>query len=84
MSCHRCGQAIQPLAGPQYFTNNGEVLCFECWKPELLSFLESNREAIEEEVMKRLLQRMVPVVSEIPDGVTVFYYPLEEVTDESS
>ena len=83
MSCHRCGNATQPMAGPQYFTNNGEVLCFECWKPEILSFWEANREAIEEETIKILLQRMVPTDFEIPDGVTVFHYPFEEVTDDS-
>ena len=85
MSCHRCGGAAEPIAGPQYFAENGEVLCFECWMPELLSFLETNREAIEEQVMEILLQRMLPAVNtEIPDGATAFYYLLEEVTDESS
>ena len=79
MSCHHCGNATQPMAGPQYFTNNGEVLCFECWKPELLSFLEANREAIDAQVIEHLLQQMLPVVNtEIPDGATVFYYPLED------
>ena len=68
MSCDRCGNATRPLAGPQYFTNNGEVICFECWKPEFLSWLEANREAIEAEVMKLLLPRLVPVVSEIPES----------------
>ena len=81
MSCHHCGNATQPMAGPQYFTNNGEVLCFECWKPEFLAWLEANREAIEAEVMKLLLPRLVPVSSEIPDGVTVFYYPVIPSSD---
>ena len=58
------------------------------WKPEVLSWLEANREAIEAEVIKILLQRMMPVSSEIPEGAntggrTVFYYPFKEVTDDS-
>ena len=74
MSCDRCGNATRPLA-----ENNGEMLCDGCWKPELLSFLEANREAIEAQVIEILLQRMLPVVNtEIPDGATVFYYPLED------
>ena len=77
MSCHHCGNAPQPMAGPQYFTNDGEVLCFECWKPEVLSFLEANREAIEEEVIKILLQQML-LAANIPDGARVSYYPLED------
>ena len=76
MSCDRCGNATRPLA-----ESDGEVLCFECWKPEILSWLEANREAIEAEVMKRVLKRMVPVSSEIPDGVTVFYYPVIPSSD---
>ena len=58
MRCHRCGNAAEPMAGPQYCAENGEVLCFECWKPELLSFLEANREAIETKVIEILLHRL--------------------------
>ena len=79
MSCDRCGNATQPMA----VMDDAEMLCSECWKPELLAWLEANREAIEEETMNILVQRMVQVSSEIPDGVTVFYYPLDEVADDS-
>ena len=76
MSCDRCGNTTHPLA-----EHNGEILCSECWKPEVRAWLEANRQAIEEETMKILLQRMVPVSSEIPDGVTIFYYPVLPSSD---
>ena len=76
MSCDRCGNATRPLA-----ENNGEMLCDGCWKPEILSFLEANREVIEEETIKILLRRLVPVSSEIPEGATVFYYPVIPSSD---
>ena len=79
MSCDRCGNATRPLA-----ENNGEMLCDGCWKSEVLSWLEANREAIEAEVIGIMLRRLVPVISEIPaDGATIFYYPFKEVTDDS-
>ena len=78
MSCDRCGNATRPLA-----ENNGEMLCDGCWKSEVLSWLEANREAIEAEVISIMLRRMVPTNSEMPDGATVFYYPLDEVADDS-
>ena len=72
MSCDRCGNATRPLT-----ENNGEMLCDGCWKPELLSFLEANREAIKAQVIEILLQQML-LAANIPDGARVSYYPLED------
>ena len=73
MSCDRCGNTTRPLA-----EGNGEMLCHGCLEFDISSWLEANREAIEAEAIEILLRRMVPTDFEIPDGVTVFYYPLEE------
>ena len=76
MSCDRCGNAIWPLA-----EHNGEMLCDGCWNLDIIPWLEANREAIEAEVMKLLLPQLVPVISEIPEGVTVFHYTVIPSSD---
>ena len=74
MSCDRCGNATRPLA-----EDNGEMLCHGCLEFGISSWLK----AIEARVIEILLREMVPTDFEIPDDVTVFHYPLEEVTDDS-
>ena len=75
MSCDRCWSATRPLA-----EGNGEMLCHGCLEFDISSWLEANREAIEAEAIGIIVRRMVPTDFEIPDGVTVFHYPLARIS----
>ena len=55
MRCNRCGNATEPMA--EY---NEEIFCSECLKPEVKSWLEVNREAIDARVIEILTEQMLP------------------------